>query len=173
MWKRGKNVWGVALIMGMSVLLNSSPRAGHAGYHTSSKSKTIKVAHDLEVVLVEFGAFEYDQTLGEVVFTASDKLEMIPGKTYGWRVKLKTLRESVNWVERVTLPAQPEHWGVSSQVTLSPDRRSATTRSSSSVDKKGYISNYWIFSQGDPLGAYHLNLSIEGVEVARSSFNVK
>lgn len=167
--RRAMMIGVMACVVSCVVLV---PWQGEAGYHHGTHAAGVRVAPDLEVLGVEVGSFEYDRARAKVVFTPASRLEMIPGKTYGWRLKLNTTRRQIAWVETMALPSTPAHWGISSHVTLSFDRTTATTRQTTEVDEHGYISNYWIFSEGDPAGQYTVRVTIDEVDVATSSVQV-
>lgn len=139
-------------------------RAGHHGW--------VEIAHDLAVERVAFGEFSYDETTHQVRFEPATRLAMLPGRTYGWRVHLHTTRKDVTWQERLTLPSAPRQWGVTEHVSLSPDRRTATTTLPHAPITDGVVDNYWVFSEGDPLGRYEIEVAIEGVRVGRSTLTV-
>lgn len=163
----------LALIMICITPLNASSRAV---IHEPGDA-SIRLAHDLEVMGVEVGTFERDPHTGTMTFRPVDELRMQPGTTYGWRAILKTPRREVSWEERLTLPSAPSQWGISPSVTLSPDRRSATTRSSShlpsSPSQLRELENYWVFTAGDPIGVYMIEVLIEGRRVATLAMRVK
>ena len=165
---------GVLCVLGV-VLWPASPAYSDAG--DSGPQRGQQLAADLEVVSVQGGTFRYLES-GEQVFEPTQELVMRPGTTYGWQITLRTSRREVQWEERLTLPTAPTQWGISSQVTLSPDRRRATTRSSSLTQPvKGLgsevtISNYWFFTQGDPPGVYTMDVRLEGQLVGTLSLRV-
>lgn len=163
----------LALVVICVIPLNASSRAVMQGPGSAS----IRLAHDLEVMAVEVGTFECDSLTGAMTFRPTDELRMQPGTTYGWRAVLKTSRRELSWEERLTLPSAPSQWGVSPSVTLSPDRRSATTRAittlPSSPSLLSELENYWVFTDGDPTGVYMTEVLIEGRRVATLSLRVK
>lgn len=134
--------------------------------------RTLEVSSDLRVTSLEFGRFDFDRARGTSVFTPTREIQMVPGVGYGWRMNVQTTRREIAWTEHLALPSAPRTWGITSNVTLSADRRRATTRGASSPTN-GVIDNAWIFAEGDPPGVYTIDVEIDGVNVGRGEVRVR
>ncbi len=119
---------------------------------------------------IAFGQFNLKDGKNWVspTFTETKRVQMVDAETgYGWRMTLPEMEpgQTVKMREVLTLPDAPAHWGISPDVTISTDRRRATTRRSM-IPHEGVIQNIWIFSEGDPRGIYTLDVFINGEAVA-------
>lgn len=165
----GPALAGILLVLA-STLASPSHTAPSAA-PAQLTSGVIEISPDLHILSVEFGRVSPDRLTGLTTFTPTQDMTMTPGQGYGWRMRVKTTRQSIKWKEVLTLPTAPASWGIAPHVTLSLDRRIATSRSAS-TPQAGIISSSWIFVAGDPLGNYTMELEVEGVEVGRGTLHV-
>jgi len=129
----------------------------------SVMSKGSAIDEDTVHYGLEVGEFVLNRSTGEHKFVPKERIEMVPGKAFGWRMALRSSKRTVTWSEAMSLPYAPTQWGVAPNVTVSQDRtRSVTTETQRT--ERGYIEHTWIFVEGDPTGKYHLSISVDGVE---------
>ncbi|MEC9398526.1 MAG: hypothetical protein VX475_12950 [Myxococcota bacterium] len=157
----------VALLTLMVLALSSVSAAP-----SSDLERTLEVSSDLRVTALEFGRFDFDRARGTSVFTPAREIQMVPGVGYGWRMHVRTSRSEIAWTEQLALPSAPKTWGITSNVTLSADRRRATTRGVSTPNE-GVIDNAWIFADGDPPGIYSIDVEIDGKLIGRGEVRVR
>ncbi len=67
------------------------------------------IADGLVLIGAEFGLFE-ESPDGSVVIKAADTIPFKEGQAYGWRLRFRTQRESVNLKEELQLPSRPKTW---------------------------------------------------------------
>lgn len=174
-WRRswGRGV-GVALLCLACVVVSGVE--GMAGITSLDREETfspVKVSHDVEIVGAELGEFRFDEKANAYLFYRQDRFDRTSKHSYGWRLELRTrTQRRIEFKEIFTLPAAPKQWGISDAVELSADRKRATTRLYVTPDASGYVSNYWSFSEGDPTGAHHFEIWVEGHYVTRLDFEV-
>lgn len=115
------------------------------------------IPEELHVVRAEFGLFNASG------FVPSNRVPLVEGQTYGWRIVLKTNKTKVRWREEFTLPVAPATWGDAETKGLnsvSSDKRvSVMEREESSVD--GVIVNSWAVVAGDPVGHHVMRVLID------------
>jgi hypothetical protein len=111
----------------------------------------------LHVVRAEFGLFNASG------FVPSNRVPLVKGQTYGWRIVLKTNKTKVRWHEEFTLPVAPATWGdaeVKGLNTVSSDKRvSVMEREETPVD--GVMVNSWAVAAGDPVGHHVMRVLID------------
>jgi len=147
--------------------------AGGSGAPPTSADTSRRIGRDLVVESLEFGRFDVLPT-HQIAFapgvTRIQQRAQLRG--YGWRLKLtSSARIDVEVLERVVLPARPDEWGITSNVTLSFDRTSATTELHMDP-REGAFDNTWWFSEGDPNGRYRMEIYVEGAFVGATDFDV-
>jgi len=112
---------------------------------------------ELQVVRAEFGLFNASG------FVPSNKVPLVEGQTYGWRIVLKTNKTKVRWREQFTLPVAPATWGdaeIKGLNKVSNDKRvSVMEREETPVD--GVIVNSWAVAAGDPVGHHWMRVLID------------
>jgi hypothetical protein len=131
----------------------------------------LTIAPDLEVLEANLYAVDSSIT-SNPKFTQTDVIRMAPNISYGWAIRLRTGRKQVHFNEELRMPVAPTHWGLSKTTKISDNGRVATT-SKEYEPRKGIISNFWKFSDGDPKGTYQIAISVEGVLVRRFKFSVQ
>jgi hypothetical protein len=139
------------------------------GAGVTQTTGVIHIAPDLEIVELQFG--ELQSGAGRPRFIPCTRIRLEPGRAYGWRMRVRTSRPEVRWQEELLLPRAPEQWGISQHVRLSSDRRRAVT-TMSSAPVEGWIENFWWIADGDPPGAYELDVHVEGKRVGEMRFEV-
>ena len=173
-------IWviGILLFIGFIVLLTkerdsgSNQTANKANYSQDS-GKELQVSPDLSVVGSAFGVIELIE--GKRKFHRSTEVPWIEGLSYGWVLRLKTTRESVNVREEFELPAAAKNWdtaGAGSKVKISKDRRSIVVEKTYSTNSKGFIYNFWSIAKGDPTGPYKIKVYLDNILVAVFDFHV-
>jgi hypothetical protein len=93
-------------------------------------------------------------------FLPADRVELVPGATFGWHVEIPDGRPVV-WREELVLPAAPAQWSGAHFIDISDDGRVATT-AGVDVPWGGVIEHTWSITDGDPPGEYELRLWIDG-----------
>ena len=122
---------------------------------------------------IEFGIWVDDPKGGEPRFVATHEVPFAEEQGFGWRVKNKTPKRPVKWVETMHLPAAPSSWlGVeqSPNIQISPDGRTATTMGAA-FPGDPYVQNVWYFSAGDPMGEYEVTVELEDGRKASFRFH--
>ena len=122
---------------------------------------------------VRFGVIKVDAN-SQPHFVETQRVPNIEGQGYGWIVR-DNIDRPIRWVERLTLPAAPASWGEAghnSTVVISKDRRTATT-TVDVVPGNSPIMHFWGVAPGDPVGVYHIQLSIGGTDPVSFEFEVR
>jgi hypothetical protein len=112
---------------------------------------------------------------GKDQFVETAVVPNVDGQSYGWLAAVEPAKTPQAWTEEITLPKAPETWGDaehSPDVTISRDRKTATTRGKTTPGES-VISHFWGFSTGDPLGRYRIQLTLPGGRVTTFEFEVK
>ncbi|MDP3010760.1 MAG: hypothetical protein Q8N30_17045 [Methylococcales bacterium] len=111
----------------------------------------------LHIVRAEFGLFNASG------FVPSNRVPLVEGQTYGWRIVVKTNKAKVRWREEFTLPVAPVTWGdaeVKGMSSVSENRRvSVMEREETPVD--GVMVNSWAVAAGDPVGHHVMRVLID------------
>jgi len=131
------------------------------------------IADDLVLVSAEFGLLEKGED-GAVQFKATDKVPLVAGQGYGWRLRFQTKRESVAMREEFELPVAPKNWdssGSGGEFKVSTDGRTGTTEGDATL-QDGAIIRAWQVADGDPTGAHVIRVYIEGKLVRTFKFDV-
>lgn len=113
---------------------------------------------------------------GKVFVHESNRVPLIPNRAcYGWRIRLSGVEGIVRFREIFSLPTQPEYWGGEgnefSPNKITKDRRTSVTEKFATPDE-GWIGNSWCVAEGDPVGRYWMEVSINNVFVERFEFDV-
>ena len=95
---------------------------------------------------------------------------------FGWQVKLSVITGTVNLREQLNFPSKPRGgWPVVTdgfrRVTPSPDQKSATTEMKLKI-KDGWVRNIWCLAEGERLGAYSIEVFLNGKFIKTFNFNV-
>lgn len=124
----------------------------------------------IEIINAEFGLINNNQ------FIASDKVPLITGQLYGWRIQLKTNKTKIKWKEQFILPKAPKTWGELNQIdgknSISNDKRVSITEREV-IPENGIIYNAWSVANGDPKGRYMIRVLIENQQERVFTFNVE
>lgn len=129
------------------------------------------VGKDLVLTSAEFGLVEQAAD-GTVQIKPVDKIPLVPGQTYGWRLKLRTKREVVALREEVQLPVAPKTWNSAipeAEFRVSPDGRTGVTMADATLTD-GTLMNAWKVAEGDPLGEYSIKIYLDGKLVRTFKF---
>ena len=122
---------------------------------------------------VAFGRFVFVRGQELPRFIPTDRVDMIVGESYGWRLNVRTTRPTVVFRERVTLPSPARSWGVTHETIVAGDRASAVTTSRVAVPAHGIVDHIWTFSAGDPRGLYRFDVAVDDVHVGAASIYVR
>jgi hypothetical protein len=97
-----------------------------------------------------------------------------PGLYFGWRIKLRAPHgKFAQVVERVTAPRPPATWGpLEKRRMVSADRSVATSPSTLRVRDDWIDRSNWMISEGDPAGAYQIEMQVNGRMAARLTFHL-
>jgi hypothetical protein len=101
---------------------------------------------------------------GSAQFVETSHIPLVPGTTFGWRLKLTMPDSSMMLREEFILPAPPTYWGVSSDTILSDDRMVAITERLVTPEN-GWLDGRWTVTPGDPEGPYQLRVFLDGTLV--------
>jgi hypothetical protein len=107
-------------------------------------------------------AFGVDAMLddGSQYFFETKHIPLVPGTSFGWRLKLAEPDRPMLLREEFVLPAPPAYWGVSSDTMLSDDRRVAITERIVTPEN-GRLESRWVVTPGDPAGRYRLRVFLD------------
>ncbi|CAG1021021.1 hypothetical protein DOJK_00722 [Patescibacteria group bacterium] len=124
----------------------------------------------IEIIKAEFGLIENNQLI------PSEKVPLIIGQTYGWRIELNTNKPKIKWREQFILPKAPKTWGgvnkIAGSNAISTDKRVSITEREV-IPENGVISNAWSVVQGDPTGRYMIRVIIENQQERVFTFDVE
>jgi len=151
------------LFLGLMVKSQAAPKEGGEVF----------LGKDLDLVSAEFGLVEQDAD-GTVHIKATDKIPLVAGQTYGWRLRFKTKREIVALREEFEVPVAPKSWASSipdAAFKVSPDGRTGITEADG-VLVDGALMNAWQVAERDPPGAHVIRLYIERRLVRTFKFEV-
>jgi hypothetical protein len=126
-------------------------------------------ADSIDVEQAAFGISDWDEDAG-YVFSETDHVHLVPGTTFGWRLKLREPMSSVMLREEFVLPSAPAYWGLGPDTRLNEDRTVAITeRRVSPTD--GWLSREWTMTAGDPAGDYEMRVFLDDQLVKTFRFN--
>jgi hypothetical protein len=132
-------------------------------------------SHRRDVVITQamFGVYRAQQA-GQFVLQPTEVVPHVAGQQYGWLIRLKTERSRVRWREELHLPAAPATWGSEriGKRSVSADQRTLVTEREVET-RSGYIFNAWQVEQGDPVGRYTLQVTVDNGPSARFAFTVQ
>ena len=131
------------------------------------------IGKDLVLVSAEFGLVDLDAD-GTAHFKPANKIPLVPGQAYGWRLRLRTNREIVALREELQLPVAPKTWNSAipnADFKVSPDGRTGTTEADA-MPVDGILMNVWQVAEGDPAGAHVIRLYLERKLVRTFTFEV-
>lgn len=106
---------------------------------------------------------------GTVYFVETERVPLVTGATFGWRIKLNDDAQVVHLREELELPAAPHVWHHTDDTRISADRTTAITERTVHP-REGWIDNAWAFTDGDPAGLYKLRVFLDGQLVKEFSF---
>ena len=113
--------------------------------------------------LVDDARFGVEMPIGGGALTAlvqTERVPLIPGTTFGWRVHLGEARSFVKLREELILPAAPHLWRHTASTRISQDRRVAVTEELL-TPSDGWLGNGWAITEGDPPGEYVLRVYLD------------
>jgi hypothetical protein len=106
--------------------------------------------------------------------TESNKVPLIPGEVcFEWQLKLDVPDSPVTFTEVFILPAAPKIWEVEPELDneISGDGTTSTTTDVAQL-AGGWLRHGWCVAEGDPLGDYRMEISIEGTLVHTFGFKL-
>ncbi|MDF5721383.1 MAG: hypothetical protein PUP91_13075 [Rhizonema sp. PD37] len=136
----------------------------------SSQSVSAKPTIPIIVSKAEFGIFQV-KSKKKVTFLPTNKIPLIEGNKYGWRIQLKDYQGEVTWREILQLPKHPETWGTTDGEHFSigaHGTEGVTTRTQ--LIKNGIIQDYWTVVSGDPIGKHKIDIYINERRIASFEF---
>ncbi len=160
----------LALICLVALVMPFAPRAADAA--SSGEHDGVRVDASTHAS-VDFGRFEFVQGEELPRFFPTDRVAMVPGERYGWRLRVRTSKPTVVFRERVTLPSPARSWGVTADTIVAGDRASAVTTTRVTIPSHGIFDHIWAFAEGDPRGLYRFDVAIEGTHIGSGSLHVR
>ena len=107
-----------------------------------------------------FGVFNRTAD-GRFDFKPTNTVPLTPNQEFGWMIGITTTQPTVKWREEFTLPAAPESWGpVEGKHQLSADRK-VSILEREVTPERGFLSNGWTVSPGDPKGRHVIKVTVE------------
>jgi hypothetical protein len=131
------------------------------------------IALGLTLAGAEFGLIVKGED-GVVQFKAADKIPLVAGQMYGWRLRFRGQRKIVGLREEFQLPVAPKVWNSpdsGGDFKVSPDGRTGTTEADAIIED-GALMHAWAVADGDPAGAHVIRLYLEGKLVRTFNFEV-
>ncbi len=156
----------VASWMASGVVASSAYNALASSQSVSAKPTTVPII----VNKAEFGIFKVKSNK-TVSFLPTNKVPLIEGNKYGWRLQLKDYQGEVTWREILQLPKHPDTWG-----TTDGEHFSITAHGTEGVTtrtqfiKNGIIQDYWTVVSGDPIGKHKIDIYINERRIASFEF---
>jgi hypothetical protein len=102
---------------------------------------------------------------GDTFFVETNRVPLVAGAAFGWRLRLKDGATQVRLREELELPVAPRIWRHTDDTSISGDRRTAITERLVHPTA-GWLENAWSFTAGDPPGRYRLRVYLDD-ELAR------
>ncbi|MDF5727573.1 MAG: hypothetical protein PUP92_05920 [Rhizonema sp. PD38] len=136
----------------------------------SSQSVSAKPTIPIIVTKAEFGILQV-KSKKNVTFLPTNKIPLIEGNRYGWRIQLKDYQGEVTWREILQLPKHPDTWGTTDGEHFSivaHGTEGVTTRTQ--LIKNGIIQDYWTVVSGDPIGKHKIDIYISERRIASFEF---
>ena len=131
----------------------------------------LKISDALTITHVGAGVFEKEAKTGSMLFRPGDEVPLKTGLGFGWVMKVDSTENSVQVVEKFTLPKPNGKWSVDPDTTsVSDDGLTATT-----TEDHGFwdfIWRVWTLEEGDPDGPHSFTLKIAGKVVAELKFKI-
>lgn len=106
---------------------------------------------------------------GGAYFVETDRVPLVTGATFGWRIKLRDDAQVVRLREELELPAAPRIWRHTEDTLITSDRTTAVTERAVHPSD-GWLENAWSFTDGDPAGRYRLRVYLDDELVKEFSF---
>lgn len=135
-------------------------------------ARTISIADALFVVTLD-----NDQETETAFSYESDQVPFLPGQScYGWRLRLSDAVKVVRFKEVLNAPSDPAFWphAPSEFDTTARFRdRTITVTERTIMPEEGWIGNGWCVLEGDPKGAYSVEVSVNGQFAQRFDFEVR
>lgn len=107
---------------------------------------------------------------GGAFFVETDRVPLVTGATFGWRIKLNDDAQVVRLREELELPAAPHIWRHTEDTLITSDRTTAVTERALHPSD-GWIENAWSFTEGDPAGLYRLRVYLDDELVREFRFH--
>ncbi len=144
---------------------------GQADPKTSVSRRQISIAEAAFVVTLD-----NDPDSRKAFSYQSNRVPFLPGQScYGWRLRLSDAGKVVSFREVLTLPSDPAYWPDAPSefdTTARFTDRTTTVTERYVAPEEGWIGNGWCVLEGDPKGAYSVEVSINGVFAQRFDFEV-
>lgn len=106
---------------------------------------------------------------GGAFFVETDRVPLVTGATFGWRLRLSDGAGQVRLREELELPRAPRTWRYPDHTRISADRRTAVTERLA-LPRDGWLDNAWTFTDGDPPGRYRLRVFLDDELVREFTF---
>jgi len=106
------------------------------------------------------------------------KVPLLPENAcYAWYVQLGAADKPTSVVERLVLPEPLADWGSlptdpDDGVEISEDRTTAISTLTPTPDADGWITAGWCVAAGDPVGAHHIEVEVDGAPLTTFDFYV-
>lgn len=97
---------------------------------------------------------------GGAFFVETDRVPLVTGATFGWRIKLNDDAPVVRLREELELPAPPRIWRHTEDTLITSNRTTAVTERVLHPSD-GWIENAWSFTEGDPAGRYTMRVFLD------------
>ncbi|TQV76107.1 hypothetical protein [Denitrobaculum tricleocarpae] len=150
---------------------SATPDPVQANPKTSVSSRQISIAEAAFVVTLD-----NDPGTRKPYSYQSNQVPFLPGQScYGWRLRLSDAGKVVSFREILTLPSDPAYWPHAPSefdTTARFTDRTTTITERYVAPEEGWIGNGWCVLEGDPKGAYSVEVSINGVFAQRFDFEV-
>ena len=146
-----------------------------SGCHNHRQAIIAAPSTPLVVDVAQFGVMDYDAD-GEVTFTETNAVKLVPRTSFGWRLHLEddTTRTHVRMKEVFVLPSAPATWGIGPNTTLNNDLTQATTVERVHLGSTdGWMASAWSVSAGDPPGVYKMMVYLDDQLVKTFEFDVQ
>jgi hypothetical protein len=102
---------------------------------------------------------------------------LLPGTCYDWYIHLDDASVSPTVVERFILPSAVDSWGDTESdpedgLEIEEGGKVAVSTFTGEPDADGWITSGWCVADGDPLGAYRFEVTVDGDHMADFDFQV-
>jgi hypothetical protein len=126
----------------------------------------------IAVAKAEFGVVKVDSK-GKVILIPTNKVPLLEGKKYGWRIRLKDYNGAVTWREVLRLPKLPQNWSTVNGENFSISATGTTGETTrTEYTSNGVIENFWTITTGDPIGKHRIDVYVNNHSIAVFGFEV-